>query len=346
MTISKSVTDNNSVIAVNYPAALLRLSVREGITSRAILEKTIFSLETLESAKNFVPFDLYKQMILNAYQHLNKPHLGLQLGMELGVTTHGMLGVAALSSLTYGGSLNLTARYFKCRFPVFECLYKESNESISLELHENVATGRVKLFLIESIFSSLKEVSKLLIGDACEQIHFEFDFPEPEYLDEYQKTLGDNIHFNRPGNRMLVPKSIEGISLKMAEPLTKKLAESSCRKVLVYFPQQAEYSNKIRSFFKIHEQNILEFSFLSMERISEKLNMSPRTLRRRLKQEGTSFQELIDERREKLAIRYLKETELSITQIASRLDFNDAGYFSRSFKRRIGVSPKKYREGL
>ncbi len=346
MTISKNVTDNNSVIAVNYPAALLRLSVREGITSRAILEKTIFSLEVLESAKNFVPFELYKQMIINAYQYLNKPYLGLQLGTELGVTTHGMLGVAALSSLTYGGSINLTARYFKCRFPVFECLYKESDESISLELHENVATGRVKMFLIESIFASLKEVSSLLIGDACEQIRFEFDFSEPDYKDQYQKILGDNIYFNRPCNRMVVPKIIGEICLKMAEPLTKKLAESSCQKVLVYFPQQAEISNKVRSYFKMHEQDLLDFSLLSMENTAEKFNMSPRTLRRRLKLEGTSFQELVDERREKLAVKYLKETELSITQIASRLNFNDAAYFSRSFKRRIGVSPKKYREDL
>lgn len=344
MTIGNTTIASHNMIAVNYPAALLRLCLRDGMSPHAILKNTQYSIEEFQSAKGFIPFEHYKQMIFNAYQGLNNPSLGLQLGSELGLTTHGMVGVAALASLTYGDAIQLTARFFKCRFPVIECHYKETADVITLELHENISIAEVKPFLIESIYGSLREVSKLLIGDCCEKITFEFDFPEPDYKEHYVKVLGHNLRFNQTANRMLVPRNIKSVALKMAEPLTRELAEKSCEKVLEHLPHKLTITEKIQEILNCDEHEILDFTFPQMERIAVSLNMSPRTLRRRLKLEGTCLQDLVDEIRKKLAVRYLTETELSITQISSRLDFNDASYFSKTFKRWLGVSPKRYRE--
>ena len=344
MTIGNTTITSHNMIAANYPAALLRLCLRDGMCPHDILKNTQYSIEEFQSAKGFIPFEHYKQMILNAYQGLNNPSLGLQLGSELGLTTHGMLGIAALSSLTYGDAIQLTARFFKCRFPLIECHYTETDDAITLELHESISIAEVKPFLIESIYASLRGVSKLLIADYCEKIIFEFDFPEPDYKKHYVKILGHNLRFNQPVNRMLVPRDIKLVALKMAEPLTRELAEKSCEKVLEHFPEKISITEKIRSILNCDEHELLDFTFPQMENIAVSLNMSPRTLRRRLKLEGTCLQDLVDEVRKKLAVRYLTETELSITQISSQLDFNDASYFSRSFKRWLGVSPKKYRE--
>ncbi len=345
MTIGQKIADTNSLIAVNYPAALLRLCQREGISSHAVLENTDYCAETLASAKGFIAFEQYKQMIRNASAEFDQPNLGLLLGSELGLTTHGMLGIAALASLTYGDAIILTSRFFKCRFPVIECAYKEMDDYVYLELQENISIEGVKPFLIESIFTSLRDVSKLLISDHYEKIEFEFDFPDPGYGKEYIKTLGNKIHFNRPVNRMIVPKAVKFMSLKMAEPLTRELAEKSCEKVLKNFSQQSSIAEKIRMLLCCDEHELLNFTFPQMEKIAANLNMSPRTLRRRLKLEGTCLQELVDEIRKKLALRYLTETQLSITQISSQLDFNDASYFTKSFKRWIGITPSQYREG-
>ncbi len=345
MTIGQKIADTNGLIAVNYPAALLRLCQREGISSQAILENTDYCAETLASAKGFIAFEQYKQMILNASGEFKQKHLGLLLGSELGLTTHGMLGIAALASLTYGDAITLTSRFFKCRFPVIECIYKETDEHIYLELQECISIEGVKPFLIESIFTSLRDVSKLLISDHYEKIKFEFDFSDPGYGKEYIKILGNNINFDQPANRMIVPKAVKFMMLKMAEPLTRELAEKSCEKVLEDFSQQSSIAEKIRMLLNCDEHELLNFTFPQMDKIAANLNMSPRTLRRRLKLEGTCLQDLVDEIRKKLALRYLTETQLSITQISSQLDFNDASYFSKSFKRWVGITPRQYREG-
>lgn len=346
MTIENKTINNNRVIAVNYPAALLRLCLREGMSSQAILKDTEYTKSSLDSAKGFIAFDQYRQMIVNAYEELKSSSLGLQFGLELSLTTHGMLGVAALASLTYGDAIKLTARFFQCRFPVIECLYNEREDYISLELRETTSVEGVKPFLIESIFASLREVSKLLIDDFSEEIIFEFDFEEPDYKFKYSQILGNNLRFNQSENRMIIPIEIKSAQLKLAEPLTRELAETSCERILNSLPQQSSVSDKIRKLLSCDEDELLNFTFPQMEKIATHLNMSPRTLRRRLKLEGTCLQDLIDELRKELSLRYLKETSLSITQISSQLDFNDASYFSKTFKRWIGITPSQYRENL
>ena len=83
--------------------------------------------------------------------------------------------------------------------------------------------------------------------------------------------------------------------------------------------------------------------FPSFERITELLHMSAPTLRRRLKREGTTFQELKDNCRREAAIDYLNRPELSITDVAILMGFTDPSAFYRSFKKWTGMTPGEHR---
>lgn len=84
--------------------------------------------------------------------------------------------------------------------------------------------------------------------------------------------------------------------------------------------------------------------FPSFERITESLNMSAPTLRRRLKKEGTTFQQLKDECRRDAAVAYLSNSELSINAIAALMGFTDPSAFHRCFKKWTGMTPGEYRQ--
>ncbi len=73
------------------------------------------------------------------------------------------------------------------------------------------------------------------------------------------------------------------------------------------------------------------------------VHMSPRTLQRRLDDEGTRFSEVLDTTRKDLAVRWLGDTGLSLTEIAYRLGFADLATFSRAFKRWTGKPPGMWR---
>ena len=83
--------------------------------------------------------------------------------------------------------------------------------------------------------------------------------------------------------------------------------------------------------------------FPSFERITELLHLSGPTLRRRLKREGTTFQELKDNCRRDASIAYLNRPELSINDVAILMGFTDPSAFYRSFKKWTGMTPGEYR---
>jgi len=82
---------------------------------------------------------------------------------------------------------------------------------------------------------------------------------------------------------------------------------------------------------------------VTIDKLASKLNISRRTLQRRLSDRDTNFLSILQEVRSKVALRYLSDSRLSITEIAFLLGYADQGSFSSAFKSWHGVSPRDYR---
>lgn len=85
-------------------------------------------------------------------------------------------------------------------------------------------------------------------------------------------------------------------------------------------------------------------SSLSIDYIAEEMNLSKRTLQRRLQQQNISFAQLRDQVRFHHAITYLVEQTMSIDSISASLDFSDRTSFTNAFKRWTGLSPSTFRK--
>src|SRR5690606_32238103 len=83
---------------------------------------------------------------------------------------------------------------------------------------------------------------------------------------------------------------------------------------------------------------------LGLADIAGRLKLSERSLQRQLNEEGTSFRELLEQLKKEAAQRYVDTTSMPVSQIAFILGFNDAGNFSRAFKRWFGCAPQQYRQ--
>jgi AraC-like DNA-binding protein len=81
----------------------------------------------------------------------------------------------------------------------------------------------------------------------------------------------------------------------------------------------------------------------TLSQIASRLFLSTRTLRRRLEDAQTSYQEIVGEIRRDLAVRYLTQTSLSTEAIAEILGYSDTANFRQAFKRWTGESPQQYR---
>ncbi|MCY1349014.1 HTH-type transcriptional regulator VirS [compost metagenome] len=103
-------------------------------------------------------------------------------------------------------------------------------------------------------------------------------------------------------------------------------------------------ADELPSYVRQLLRSLLPSGRASLEKVADCMAVNPRTLQRRLEQEGTSFQRLLDETRQGMAHHYLDDPSISMAQLAGLLGYSDASGFSRAFNRWFGVSPLKWQK--
>ncbi len=340
---------DEKVIAGNYSAAIVRLAGHYGVSEAAVLEGTGIKAEELHSTDLMISINQNTHLTSNAVKLTGVPHLGLILGQNLNVTAHGMMGVAVMSSKNLGDALNVASQFYKTRLSAFSAFTEISNDKLTFTIehdspdNENVfddtSIEMAIHFAIGAVSSSILTIAKLLTHKDCHEFIYQFSHPAPPYKDEYIKILGDNVYFDQEVNRVTAPAYFAELPLAFYDETTLKLALKNCSQSLSMQQTPRLMKHKIKEIL-----DKTEGALPDIEQLTNTFNMCSRTLRRKLKIEGTSYQELINERRLTLAKKYLINPELSIIRISSDLEFSDPSYFARVFKRWTGYLPTEYRK--
>ena len=127
-----------------------------------------------------------------------------------------------------------------------------------------------------------------------------------------------------------------------ADPAMSSIMERHLSRLLRDLPPDETFAARVRHVL-IEE---LRRGEPTLDRLAARLRMSERTMQRRLSQQGTSLQALLDEVRHDLSLRHLGESRESIAEIAFLLGFSEVSAFHRAFKRWTGSTPGAYRQAL
>ena len=155
---------------------------------------------------------------------------------------------------------------------------------------------------------------------------------EPASRRHYEELFGCPVRFDQPSAGLLIPAGV------LQLPVTQN--EQSLREFLRRAPYAT--THRVEQLLNQHSSQKLP----NAEVVASQLNMSPRTLHRKLAAEGASFQRLKDSFRSELAIQYVSRPELSFDAIATLMGFQDNSAFYRSFKKWTGTSPGQFRRQL
>ncbi|MEO1267299.1 MAG: AraC family transcriptional regulator, partial [Myxococcota bacterium] len=128
------------------------------------------------------------------------------------------------------------------------------------------------------------------------------------------------------------------VPLKMADPEAFRVAELLCQHALEALGAEGSHAAKVRRLL-LERRN----GFPSLTTTARLLHMTPRTLHRRLLAEGTSYREILEDLRYRLAIDHLKSGRSNIDEIAYILGYSDPANFRRAFKRWAQVPPSVFR---
>ena len=331
----------------NIPSNYVRIIGRElGLTMKdfhQLLECTHLSTEEMMQEDQLVNANQLIQILNNAAVLSRHPDFGLLLGQRLTPATHGLMGFVINNSPNLISVLDAVHNFMPTRISFGRIVLKHLPDSIQCELKFLIPLpAEVKKLLTETCVVFFYESIEFIIGRRPHEVSIHFEHQRPEYIDTYYRIFDAAIQFSSATTRMEIPYQICRIANPSSNKDVYRLALEQCQKLSAQLQSEdLSYSNKMQRIILSNPVKQITEEFIAAE-----LFISKRTLARKLKNEGTSYQKVLDDMRSKQALDYLRETNLSIAAIASILNFHDSTNFRRAFKRWFKMTPSEYRSQL
>ena len=326
-------------IPATYLADLVRVVERYGVSREDLLEGVFRDPAALEDPNARIALEVAAELVERAIELTGDPALALSMGLQMQVSSHGYLGFAAMTARTVREALELAVRFAPLRFPALSLQLEIEADSAAVILEERSDFGAARGFVLVTLAVGFTRMGQALLGKAI-QGHAELRIPMPDYFEEIRGRIPGSVAFEAECNRLIFPRSLLDEPVVTANPTAMILAREQCERELAEVSRKHTYAHRVR------EATAAPTGFLGLEEVAKRLATSPRTLKRRLAEEGTSFSELLDQLRRTRALALTQEPELSLEEIAERLGYSDVANFSRAFRRWTNVAPGAYRRGV
>ncbi|MCG8314079.1 MAG: AraC family transcriptional regulator [Pseudomonadales bacterium] len=297
----------------------------------------------------------FKQLLdINIARHNSPVPYSMSVAQEFNVATHGMLGLATTAARNLGEALQLLLKFTPLVNPALIVGFEQDADYSYLAIDFHAAFGSARPVMIEiATMVVMQFVAQAREGVKPHALEFghQTSFAPHYFQDCFQCpvkfTCGQtdkkqsSIHsasvtFKNQDLNSPMQYHDESTSAALQQHLDSQLNRYGYQS----FPWTAETRKFIQSHLKTNPQK------LSRESLAGFFNVTERTLTRKLSQENTSFQRLLDDIRCQEAKHALANTHKAISDIAFDLEFNEPQAFSRAFRRWTGETARDYRERL
>lgn len=178
-----------------------------------------------------------------------------------------------------------------------------------------------------------------LAGRRIPILAIELRCPPPDFCDDYRVMFSDNLRFNRPRTRMIFSADCLDLPIKRSPQELQRFLAHAPANILVKYRDPDSLATRIKHDLR----QLPPDTWPETEGLAASLCISASTLRRRLAEEGQTYQGLKDSVRKELAIVWLAEPQISFAEIAVRLGFADVSSFYKAFRKWSGSNPGHYR---
>lgn len=263
---------------------------------------------------------------------------GLDVGTVYHLSSFGILGYALLTSPTVLDAMNLALRFIDLSFTFVIPAAVVEGGRVHIVLDDTGLPEDVRRFLVARDLVAIRTVLDELLPQGVPVLAAELALPAPTDPDVWQRALGLRPRFDAGRHSLTLDPACLGEPLPQGNPATLALCESLCADVVSRRRERAATTESVRVLLTQR----VAFG-VGMLDVADALGISVRTLRRRLADEGTSFQRVLDEVRFSLADEMLATGVLGVEDIAMRLGYAEASSFIHAYKRWTGTSPGRAR---
>jgi AraC-like DNA-binding protein len=325
-----------------FLANIIRFASQRGAGRNSLLAITGHSMEELNDDSLEFPAAVYNHLVEEAVRQTGDPLFGLHTGEYMSLSAAGLITQIIQSSSTVGEALQYICDFnnLGCRAMPYEV--KRSGNEVQVQLHANPAWAQQSAVAVRhtaeaGLVFTLRQFQHLT-QERYLPLRVELTFDRNGPIEEYERLFLSRVYFGKEMNALILdPAWLEA-------PIVT--SDFHLLQILVRYAEERLAREQSTGFYAVVRQSILHLlkpQFPTIDQVAGNLNISVRTLQRRLRQEGLTFKQMLDELKQDLALDYLSNPSLSVKEIGHLLDYSDTSAFVRSFKRWKGLTPNAYR---
>ncbi|MGX5217520.1 AraC family transcriptional regulator [Pseudomonas segetis] len=332
---------NEATTLASWTRALRKQLDALGLDSEQLCRQAGFEPGALDDPNGRCPLSLTTRLWQLAVEASGDPALGLKTSQFVSPTTFHALGYALIASCSMREMFERTVRYYQVISDVMELELRECADCYEFCFRTAPGSQPPAPEALDAFAAIYVRSCRNRLGRDFAPLAVYLQRPEPEDSQPWHAVFRAPLVFAAAENILRFAKPAFEQQLDDGNPELAEHNEEALKRNLEQL-QAPSWIRKVRA--RLEAQ--LPEGEPSAERIAQALHLSLRSLQRHLAEEGTSYEAVLAQTRQALALQYMREGNCSISEIAYLLGFSDVSSFSRAFKRWAGQTPSQYRETL
>jgi AraC-like DNA-binding protein len=319
--------------------ALLDACARLGLDTEQILRAAKLEASTLQDPDARIALEQVDALWQKAYALSNDPNLALHAIEVLPFGAYRVIDFLASSAPTVGAALAKVSDYFPLINEVVRLPYVVGDRHVTYAVESRSRAFAITRPYAEYTLAAVFLRTRAATNQPYRLARVEFSHPPPADISEHERIFECPVGFGATTCQLVLAREAWDMPRTGSNPTLFSVLDAHARMLLDQLPRPDDIVSRVREAI----QTELRGGDPSLESIAKQLAMSPRTLQRRLRDEGVLFNHLLDETRFRAAKSYLAQRDVAGTEVAYLLGFAEQSSLNRAFKRWSGQTPTEYR---
>lgn len=263
----------------------------------------------------------------------------LRVGSLMRCDDYGAFGLAFKSAVDLRRSYQRAERYGLVLTSVAAYEVTTEGDSHFMILHREGERDLGLRLSNEQTVVAITQISREVSQHDFIPLAIHFKHPCPGETSAHEDYFGCPVLYNSDRDALELSEATITAPNKLGDASISEFFDTHLEKELAETADHTSLAKRMR----IQISQTLSEGVPRVSEVAERLSMSPRTLQRRLSDQGLSFQSLVDESRRELAKRLLRKTDYALSEVAFLTGFSEQSSFNRAFKRWAGQTPRSYR---
>jgi AraC-like DNA-binding protein len=299
------------------------------------------ALDELVHADTRVPIEQLSIVWTELVRHSGDPNFGLHLGeMSNRLAVGGILFSVMMNCATVGHALEKYAAYHSLATDFVQLRLIRAGELARVVWEPADASLALDRHFTETVFCGLAFPLDWLTQGAVKPVEIHFSHAQPADTNEHKRIFGCPLVFGASQNALVLQATDLDRPVVLANAQLLDTLETHAQEMLARLYPPDTWADQV-----VHQinQSFTQGEKPTLEMVAGALAISPRQLQNKLKAEQVTYQALLDEVRQELALKYLRDRQITICEIAFLLGFSEQSAFNHAFKRWLDMTPGEFR---